>query len=84
MTSPIAMPATSAASTLYVGPWYRRSPFFEKTLAAGCSAYDIYNHMYLPGYCGASSSASKWRGTPCRSSCRASVSPAITVSRWAP
>ena len=40
----------SVSSTLYFGPWYRRSPFFEKTLAAGCSAYDIYNHMYLPGY----------------------------------
>jgi aminomethyltransferase len=40
--------ATSA--TLYFGPWYRKSPFFEKTLDAGCSAYDIYNHMYLPGY----------------------------------
>ncbi|HZC32863.1 MAG TPA: glycine cleavage T C-terminal barrel domain-containing protein [Candidatus Bathyarchaeia archaeon] len=41
---------SSTSSTLYFGPWYRRSPFFEKTLAAGCSAYDIYNHMYLPGY----------------------------------
>jgi aminomethyltransferase len=40
----------SSSSTLYFGPWYRRSPFFEKTLEAGCSAYDIYNHMYLPGY----------------------------------
>ena len=40
----------SSSSTLYFGPWYRKSPFFEKTLAAGCSAYDIYNHMYLPGY----------------------------------
>ena len=50
MTSPMAVPATEASSTLYFGPWYRRSPFFEKTLAAGCSAYDIYNHMYLPGY----------------------------------
>ena len=38
------------SSTLYFGPWYRRSPFFERTLAAGCSAYDIYNHMYLPGF----------------------------------
>jgi glycine cleavage system aminomethyltransferase T len=46
--SPVAEAATS--STLYFGPWYRRSPFFERTLAAGCSAYDIYNHMYLPGY----------------------------------
>jgi glycine cleavage system aminomethyltransferase T len=42
----------STSSTLYFGPWYRRSPFFERTLAAGCSAYDIYNHMYLPGYYG--------------------------------
>jgi len=42
------IPATE--TTLYFGPWYRRSPFFEKTLEAGCSAYDIYNHMLLPGY----------------------------------
>jgi glycine cleavage system aminomethyltransferase T len=42
--------AKPTSSTLYFGPWYRRSPFFEKTLEAGCSAYDIYNHMYLPGY----------------------------------
>lgn len=38
------------SSTLYFGPWYRRSPYFEATLEAGCSAYDIYNHMYLPAY----------------------------------
>ena len=50
MTTPLATPATTESSTLYFGPWYRRSPFFEKTLEAGCSAYDIYNHMYLPGY----------------------------------
>ena len=48
----MATPATTDSSTLYFGPWYRRSPFFEKTLEAGCSAYDIYNHMYLPGYYG--------------------------------
>jgi aminomethyltransferase len=42
--------AKPTSATLYFGPWYRRSPFFEKTLEAGCSAYDIYNHMYLPGY----------------------------------
>ncbi|HSL33037.1 MAG TPA: glycine cleavage T C-terminal barrel domain-containing protein [Candidatus Limnocylindrales bacterium] len=52
MAAPTANPATSDSSTLYFGPWYRRSPFFEKTLEAGCSAYDIYNHMYLPGYYG--------------------------------
>ena len=35
-------------TTLNWGPWYRRSPFFEATLRAGCSAYDIYQHMYHP------------------------------------
>jgi glycine cleavage system aminomethyltransferase T len=38
------------SATLYFGPWYRRSPFFDATRRAGCSAYDIYNHMYLPAY----------------------------------
>ncbi|HEX5018461.1 MAG TPA: glycine cleavage T C-terminal barrel domain-containing protein [Actinomycetes bacterium] len=41
---------TSGTTTLYFGPWYRRSPMFEATLRAGCTAYDIYNHMYLPAY----------------------------------
>jgi glycine cleavage system aminomethyltransferase T len=44
------MPTDEHSSTLYFGPWYRKSPFFEATRRAGCSAYDIYNHMYLPGY----------------------------------
>lgn len=48
MSTQTAPAATS--STLYFRPWYRRSPFFERTLAAGCSAYGIYNHMYLPNY----------------------------------
>jgi glycine cleavage system aminomethyltransferase T len=38
------------SATLYFGPWYRKSPMFEATRRAGCTAYDIYNHMYLPGY----------------------------------
>jgi glycine cleavage system aminomethyltransferase T len=38
------------SSTLYFGPWYRKSPFFEATLRWGCTAYDVYNHMYLPAY----------------------------------
>ncbi len=42
---------TNATSTsLYFGPWYRKSPFFNATLRWGCKAYDIYNHMYLPAY----------------------------------
>jgi glycine cleavage system aminomethyltransferase T len=38
------------SATLYFGPWYRASPFFEATRRAGCSSYDIYNHMYLHAY----------------------------------
>jgi glycine cleavage system aminomethyltransferase T len=37
-------------TTLYFGPWYRRSPFFEATIRHGCTAFDIYNHTYLPAY----------------------------------
>ena len=37
-----------STTKLYFGPWYRRSPYFESTLRAGCTAYDIYNKMYLP------------------------------------
>ncbi len=43
------MPYNDGQSTLFFGPWYRKSPFFEATLRAGAKAYDIYNHMYLPG-----------------------------------
>jgi aminomethyltransferase len=37
-------------TTLFFGPWYRKSPYFEATRRYGCTAYDIYNHMYLPAY----------------------------------
>ena len=42
--------ADATESTIYFGPWYRKSPFFEATLRWGCKAFDIYNHMYLPAY----------------------------------
>ncbi|MGA2136327.1 MAG: glycine cleavage T C-terminal barrel domain-containing protein [Bryobacteraceae bacterium] len=32
------------------GARLRRSPFFEATLRAGCRAYTVYNHMFLPSY----------------------------------
>jgi glycine cleavage system aminomethyltransferase T len=44
------MSGNTQSTTLYFGPWYRKSPFFESTLRHGCKAYDIYNHMYLPAY----------------------------------
>lgn len=42
------MPEPPATTKLYFGPWYKRSPYFQSTLRAGCRAYDIYNKMYLP------------------------------------
>lgn len=30
------------------GARLRRSPYFEATLKAGCKAYTVYNHMFLP------------------------------------
>lgn len=44
------MNAVGESATLYFGPWYRRSPYFESTIQAGCTAFDIYNHTYLPAY----------------------------------
>ena len=35
---------------LFMGPWYRRSPYFEATVRAGAKGYDVYNHTLLPGY----------------------------------
>src|SRR5437867_10134912 len=32
------------------GSRLRRSPFFDKTLEAGCRAYTVYNHTFLPSY----------------------------------
>lgn len=46
------MDAAGMSTTLYFGPWYRRSPYFEATIRAGCTAFDIYNHTYLPAYFG--------------------------------
>jgi glycine cleavage system aminomethyltransferase T len=40
----------ATSTTLYMGPWYRRSPYFEATVRAGCRSYDVYNHTLLPGY----------------------------------
>jgi glycine cleavage system aminomethyltransferase T len=40
----------ASRSTLFMGPWYRRSPYFEGSVRAGCRAYDVYNHTLLPGY----------------------------------
>jgi glycine cleavage system aminomethyltransferase T len=32
----------------YFASWYRKSPYFQRTVEAGCSSWDLYNHMLIP------------------------------------
>jgi aminomethyltransferase len=32
----------------YFASWYKKSPFFERTVQAGCTSWDLYNHMLIP------------------------------------
>jgi glycine cleavage system aminomethyltransferase T len=32
----------------YFASWYRKSPYFERTVEAGCTSWDLYNHMLIP------------------------------------
>jgi glycine cleavage system aminomethyltransferase T len=34
--------------TFYTASWYRRSPFWQRTVEAGCTSWDLYNHMLIP------------------------------------
>lgn len=34
--------------TFYVASWYRKSPYWEATRRAGCTSWDLYNHMFIP------------------------------------
>jgi aminomethyltransferase len=34
--------------TFYVASWYRKSPYWERTVEAGCTSWDLYNHMLIP------------------------------------
>jgi glycine cleavage system aminomethyltransferase T len=32
----------------YFASWYRKSPYFQRTVEAGCTSWDLYNHMLIP------------------------------------
>lgn len=32
----------------YLASWYRKSPYWEATVRAGCTSWDLYNHMLIP------------------------------------
>ena len=34
--------------TFYTATWYRRSPYWQRTIEAGCTSWDLYNHMLIP------------------------------------
>jgi aminomethyltransferase len=34
--------------TFYLATWYRKSPYWEATVNAGCTSWDLYNHMLIP------------------------------------
>jgi glycine cleavage system aminomethyltransferase T len=32
----------------YFASWYKKSPYFRRTVEAGCTSWDLYNHMLIP------------------------------------
>jgi aminomethyltransferase len=32
----------------YMATWYRKSPYYQRTVDAGCTSWDLYNHMLIP------------------------------------
>jgi glycine cleavage system aminomethyltransferase T len=32
----------------YTATWYRKSPYWQRTVEAGCTSWDLYNHMLIP------------------------------------
>ena len=32
----------------YFASWYKKSPYFDKTVEAGATSWDLYNHMLIP------------------------------------
>jgi glycine cleavage system aminomethyltransferase T len=37
-----------ATFPFYFASWYRKSPYFQRTVEAGCTSWDLYNHMLIP------------------------------------
>ncbi len=35
---------------LYVASWYGKSPYWQRTVEAGCKSWDLYNHMLIPTF----------------------------------
>ena len=43
-----AVPRLNDGFTFYFASWYKKSPYFARTVEAGCTSWDLYNHMLIP------------------------------------
>ncbi len=41
-------PEQNSSFPFYFASWYRKSPYFAKTVEAGATSWDLYNHMLIP------------------------------------
>src|SRR5688572_15242567 len=46
MTHP--MTEQNSSFPFYFASWYKKSPYFQRTVEAGCTSWDLYNHMLIP------------------------------------
>jgi glycine cleavage system aminomethyltransferase T len=43
-----ATPLENGWFKFYFASWYKKSPYFRRTVEAGCTSWDLYNHMLIP------------------------------------
>ena len=45
-----ATPVENTWFKFYLASWYKKSPYYQRTVEAGCTSWDLYNHMLIPTY----------------------------------
>jgi aminomethyltransferase len=46
--------------TFYTATWYRKSPYWQRTVQAGCRSWDLYNRMLIPSLYSDDDEAEYW------------------------
>jgi glycine cleavage system aminomethyltransferase T len=44
------MPDQNRSFPFYFASWYKKSPYFDRTVEAGATSWDLYNHMLIPTF----------------------------------
>jgi aminomethyltransferase len=44
----VAQHGKNRSFPFYFATWYKKSPYFRRTVEAGCTSWDLYNHMLIP------------------------------------